>query len=309
MTEDLSSSSGRQVLRLERRFHHSVEKVWHAITDTTELRHWFPSDVEVDLRPGGQIRFLLGNGEGPPLSGRVLELDRPRLFSFLWGDSVLRFELLVDDGGCLMVFSHTFDDRVSAASYAAGWHICFQNLYLLLDAKPSDVGLDQWAALHDGFVRQFDLNEGVVDEIAGGWVVRFARQLTCPVDEVWERQVGGAQVVVGGAVPPPFARGLPESGVGTVTEVDAPRVLEFTWDGDGGGAGWRRRVRWELSPGNGGARLDLRDAIPEDHPGEPSAEHSAEHPAEHPAEHSAEPKRSLASWADAVERLADGLRE
>ena len=62
-----------------------------------------------------------------------------------------------------MLFSHTFDDRVSAASYAAGWHICFDNLYLLIDGKPADIGLDQWAALHDGYVEQFGLGRGSLE--------------------------------------------------------------------------------------------------------------------------------------------------
>ena len=36
-------------LRLERRFEHSIERVWKAITDPDQLRHWFPPDQALEV--------------------------------------------------------------------------------------------------------------------------------------------------------------------------------------------------------------------------------------------------------------------
>jgi uncharacterized protein YndB with AHSA1/START domain len=290
MNEALTNLDGRSVLHIERLFRHPAEKVWRAITHPGELRHWFPWTMDADLHVGGAIRFTYKDGQGPETEGRVLELDPPRLFSFLWGDSVLRFELRPEPGdGCRMLFSHTFDDQVSAASYAAGWQICFENLYLLLDGKPSDVGLDQWAALHDGYVEQFGLGAGSTDDAAepgGGWVVRFERQLTRPVDEVWDLLRHGGPVAEAAAPPAGFVAGLqPPAGPGMVIVAEPPGLLEASWRVDGIDAG---RLRWSLTPGNGGARLLLTQTVPQDRPGQVQA--------------------ALDGWAEALEELAVRLR-
>lgn len=323
MDESFDMVGGRCVVRLERSLRHPVEMVWRAITDPAELRHWFPSDVSMEYRIGGVVRFAFRNGEGPDLEGRVVEFDPPHLLAFLWGDSVLRFELRpelgADGPGCRLLFSHTFDDAVSAASYAAGWYICFENLYLLLDGKPSDVGLDQWAARHDGYVTAFGLDAGTVDdaiEPGTGWVVRFVRQLTRPVEEVWGLMTAGRNLLVGGPVPAAFMGGEGASWASppAVMVAEPPHLLEYGGPAAGGlaappgvpggvGAGGAaaggtaaggpdagaRRVRWKLSPGNGGARLDLTETVPVDAPDEC--------------------QRALAQWATAIDVLARSLRE
>lgn len=303
MKESLAAVEGRHVLSMERRLGHSVEKVWRAITDPTEMGHWFPSQVEIDFRVGGAIRFS-GDSQAPDMEGRILELDPPRLITYTWGDSTLRFELVPNEAGpdgceaagCRMLFRHTFDDPVSGASFAAGWTICFQNLERSLVGKPADVGLESWASLHDGFVAQFGLDGGAVarpEEPGGDSVVRFARQLTRSVDDLWRVLTGGQPVVVGDPAPPAFTAGMPSTAladapraapaVTEVSEAGPTRVLEYTAD-----LGAPVQVRWQLSPGNGGARLDLAEIVP--------------------ATLDDEPRRALAEWADALDALALRLR-
>jgi hypothetical protein len=55
-----------------------------------------------------------------PTSGTVVELDPPRVFAFTWGKDLLRFELSADGRGCLLVFTHSFDNHASAPRSAAG---------------------------------------------------------------------------------------------------------------------------------------------------------------------------------------------
>jgi uncharacterized protein YndB with AHSA1/START domain len=48
---------GRPTVRVERRYAHPIDKVWRAVTTAEHLGQWFPSPVDIDLRPGGSMRF------------------------------------------------------------------------------------------------------------------------------------------------------------------------------------------------------------------------------------------------------------
>jgi hypothetical protein len=114
MTGALENIDNRPTLRFERRYEHGVERVWRAITDPDELRHWFP--------PGEELQ--------------VTESEPPRLLAGSWYGDELRFELRPDGEGCVLVFTHAFDDRNKAARDAAGWDRCFVRLEALLRGEP-----------------------------------------------------------------------------------------------------------------------------------------------------------------------------
>ena len=48
---------GRPAVRFTRRYPHSAERVWAAVSEPAGLRHWFPSRVELEPRVGGRIVF------------------------------------------------------------------------------------------------------------------------------------------------------------------------------------------------------------------------------------------------------------
>jgi uncharacterized protein YndB with AHSA1/START domain len=118
----------RPALQFERRIAHPVEAVWQAITQPSELAHWFPCEVEVDLRLGGRMSFhfpeLVLPEMASTLLGEVTEFDPPRRFAFTWGEDHLHFALEPTDGGagCLLRFTVELDVREKAARDAAGWH-------------------------------------------------------------------------------------------------------------------------------------------------------------------------------------------
>jgi uncharacterized protein YndB with AHSA1/START domain len=223
--ETLRTVEGRSVLRMERRLRHPAEKVWRTLTDPEQLVHWFPASVQLQPRIGGTIEYWM-DGE-PGGDGEVLEFDPPHVFAITWSGEVLRWELLPADDGCLLVLSHTFDDRYGAASFGSGWSLCVDAMELLLDGKPIDIAPDT-GELHDRFVELLGLNDGSAEQTPDGWVVRFERQLTRPAETVWPHLTAE----------------------GTVTERSEPKALEYE-QSDG-------RVRWELTEGTGhGARLIL----------------------------------------------------
>ncbi len=154
----LSAENGSYVLRFERRLSHPVEKVWQALTGPAALRHWFPQDIEGDLRPGGKIRFVFRTGEAhesmPAFDGEVLEYDPPRVLAFTWGPDSLRWELRPDGDGCLLIFTDTLEAQGKAARDGAGWHVCLDALEAWIDGtEPPPAG--RWEQVHSRYVSLF----------------------------------------------------------------------------------------------------------------------------------------------------------
>lgn len=126
------------VLRLERRFDHSIERVWRAITDQGELRDWFPA-------PDGL---------------EVSASEPPALLAASWFGDELRFELTPDDTGCVLVFTHAFNAREKSARDAAGWECCFMRFQAVLDGRPlgEKESLAVWPALHEAYAARLGVD-------------------------------------------------------------------------------------------------------------------------------------------------------
>lgn len=255
----------RPAVRVTRFFDHPIERVWRAVTEPEHLRTWFPSEVEIDLRPGGAIRF--GDFTGDESGGRVIELEAPRWLTFSWGGDELQFELHPEGSGTRFVLTHLFDDRPGAASFATGWEICLSALVAHLDdvEPPSP---SRGTERHEELVTRFGLDQPIVTQTDSGWIARFERQLTAPAETAWNVFFGVDQATGRQRSAPaigeefhPYA--APEVILGTVTEVDPPRRFAFTTaSGEPGD-----EIRLELTTGTGhGARLilEIRGANPEE---------------------------------------------
>lgn len=71
--------------RIERdlELHHSLEKVWKALTTSEGLGSWFGSRAEIDdLCPGGAVR-VWWDRDGPHTL-RIHTVEPPRKFAFTW---------------------------------------------------------------------------------------------------------------------------------------------------------------------------------------------------------------------------------
>jgi uncharacterized protein YndB with AHSA1/START domain len=254
----LHTADGRSVLRFERALAHPVEKVWRAITDPAHLAHWFPVTMEIDLRPGGKIRFVPPGAELETTEGEVTELDPPHVFAFTWNGDPLRMELRPDGDGCVLVFTHSFTERPMAGSFATGWETCLDALSTALAGDPParPAVPERYAERHDAYVEAFGLGEGDVRREAGGWAVRFDRLLPHPIEEVWAALGGSGES--GG--PPPLRATNGDVPAGVLGEVEPPTLLEYDWLAAGEPAG---RVRWELTGGHpAGTRLVLTQTGP-----------------------------------------------
>ena len=147
---------GRPALRFERRLAHPPGAVWRMVTDPAELRHWFPCEVELELRVGGPMRFVFS--PDLTLDGEVLELDEPRRIAFLWGVDVLRFEIAPDGDETLLTLLHVLNEEGedAVAKTAAGWHVCLDGMERRLAGEPGAPQTGgrspEWDARYDEYV-------------------------------------------------------------------------------------------------------------------------------------------------------------
>ncbi|MGA2527863.1 MAG: SRPBCC family protein [Acidimicrobiales bacterium] len=245
------------LLRFERHLAHPVERVWKAVTAPAELAGWFPSRVELELALGAKATFIdAGLDIDPELlasQGTVTELDPPRVFAFTWGKDLLRFELHEEAGGCMLVFTHSFENRASAPRSAAGWSICLSRLVALLDDAKAEG--EKW---QEYFARYNDElgSDGTFKRDNDTAVVRFERLLDHKVARAWDAITKPAELAdwlaevqidprQGGRVEMRFANPPGYLVRGVVTRVDAPKVIEHTWTSPGEPDGV---VKWQLIP-------------------------------------------------------------
>ena len=122
------------VLRLVRRYGHPVERVWRALTDPAEQRHWFPTGEAMD----------------------VLEQDPPHRLVARWYGDTQRYALRPDGDGCVLEFTHALGEPGAAAMNAAGWERCFARVDALLAGAPLSEAeaLADWPAAHERYVQE-----------------------------------------------------------------------------------------------------------------------------------------------------------
>jgi hypothetical protein len=141
MNGKLETIDDGPVLRFERRLDYPIERVWRAITDSGELRHWFPADEQL----------------------QITESVPPHMLAGTWYGDALRFELRPNGEGCVLVFTHAFAGRETAARDAAGWDVCFARFDALLAGEPlSDTNaLRSWPELHEHYAKSFGVDPQV----------------------------------------------------------------------------------------------------------------------------------------------------
>jgi uncharacterized protein YndB with AHSA1/START domain/catechol 2,3-dioxygenase-like lactoylglutathione lyase family enzyme len=150
----LALDDGRPAVRFTRTYEQPAGRIWQLITEPAELAHWFPSRVEMELRPGGTIRFS-GDPNMPEPTGRVLAVDVLRHLSFAWGGDELRFDLEADDHGTRLTLTNVLASADAAARNAAGWEICLAALDTSAQegpAVPPDGGTRSWETYYRAYV-------------------------------------------------------------------------------------------------------------------------------------------------------------
>ncbi len=89
----MTAATDLETLVVRRRFTQKPEDVFSAFSTPEALESWFSPSAEIamevcafDFRSDGRYRykFILPDAEEISVSGRFVEIDRPRLLSFTW---------------------------------------------------------------------------------------------------------------------------------------------------------------------------------------------------------------------------------
>jgi uncharacterized protein YndB with AHSA1/START domain len=268
MDVTLQTVGGRSALRFALELAHAPERVWAALTEPAPFSAWYPFPVvESDLRVGGALRF--DAGDGTTLDAAITELDPPRAFGFREADDLLHVALQPADGGCLLTFTHTFDDRAMAPRCAAGWHECLDRLVAVLDQRPVAEALEaRRAELREAYARCFAA-DGTAERVGEQQLVRFERHLSHPIARVWRALTEPAELIGWlGDAEVELAEGgrfvvrwlnADERGDravyhGMITRLEPPCRLEVSGDIHG-------VLRWELRPEAGGTLLTFSSTL------------------------------------------------
>lgn len=145
-------SDGTTSLRYERQLAGSPERVWRALTDSDQLRHWMPCDIVGRRETGAQVAAPFWDDvvakygiEDTVLTGRIVTWDPSSTFAWEWDDELLTFRLEPTPTGTqLSLIVQLGDKSPEVHQTAAGYHMCLDQLCDLVDtdAPPRFVDAD-----------------------------------------------------------------------------------------------------------------------------------------------------------------------
>lgn len=121
---------------LERRLAFSPHRVWKALTNEKEVAAWMKFPVKMNAAPGGTI-FVDFGGRGS-MDGTICTFEAPTAFAYVWGDSLVRWEVEREGDGVRLRFSHIGMKPELLAGLTAGWQRFLDQLQTHLDgvARP-----------------------------------------------------------------------------------------------------------------------------------------------------------------------------
>ena len=122
-TGRLRADDDRCAVHFERLYDFTPAELWSALTDPDRLARWLAL-AEVVPGAGGSVKLGFEDGA---TEGTILTWDEPRVLEYEWrfsgeDESVVRFELLPQEFGTLLVLDHRRLGRAAGTGYAAGWH-------------------------------------------------------------------------------------------------------------------------------------------------------------------------------------------
>lgn len=109
-----------------------VEEVWAEITKTGSIqRPLYNTVLDIDLKPGGRLRYSSPDRKHVFVAGEVLEVDPPRLFrhTYLFAmkpepATVVTWELTPEGNGTRVTLTHAgwTDAHTAPEKHEAGWN-------------------------------------------------------------------------------------------------------------------------------------------------------------------------------------------
>jgi uncharacterized protein YndB with AHSA1/START domain len=151
----MESTTEKVSLEREVQIAASPETVWEFLVNEDKVALWMGESITLDARPGGAYRHFVVPGH--VAAGEFVELEPPHRLVYTWGwepgeegpntvppgTSTVEIELVPQDGGTLLRFTHRdLPSAESAESHAHGWEHYLARLAI---AAPGGApGVDPW---------------------------------------------------------------------------------------------------------------------------------------------------------------------
>ncbi|MEZ5375026.1 MAG: SRPBCC family protein [Acidimicrobiales bacterium] len=139
-------------LQFERHLSHGPERVWRALTESDQLRHWMPCDIIGDRAPGAELVVPFWDDvaqkyqiDEPTLTGRIITWEPFTRFAWEWDDELISYDLAPNDGGTILTLVVRLGSKSPGAELVlAGYHVCLDQLCELVetDAPPPFIDAD-----------------------------------------------------------------------------------------------------------------------------------------------------------------------
>lgn len=168
------------VVRMQRVLPGPIERVWAYLTDSKLRGQWLAAG-EMEMRIGGKVTLTFhhsqlsstpeqaperfSKAEGYSFTGRVTQLDPPKLLSYTWaesyGESEVTFELAPQASDVLLTITHRrLAAREDMVNVAGGWHT---HVAILIDRLNERASPGFWGAFEKvelEYARRFAGAEG-----------------------------------------------------------------------------------------------------------------------------------------------------
>ena len=143
-------ADGGVSLHFERQLSHPPERVWRALTESDQLRHWFPADIIGPRESGAAVTTVFWDDVAAHHSieetvhpAQIVTWDPYRTFVWLWDDELLRFELdPTPTGTRLTLVVQVGAKSPGADDVGAGYHVCLDQLVALVETDDPPPFLD-----------------------------------------------------------------------------------------------------------------------------------------------------------------------
>ena len=149
------------VIRFERHLPYPIRDVWDAVTNPTRLAQWwlpFDADITVDLREGGEMRFVARGDEPVTIACTIRRVEAPMLLEHTHIDagSFVRWELEPVGDGCILRLAHFLPDPDAGIDrcYVVGLHASLARLGPCLAGSPVPWDWDEFAVAQAQYARR-----------------------------------------------------------------------------------------------------------------------------------------------------------
>jgi uncharacterized protein YndB with AHSA1/START domain len=157
----VETEGGEVCILFERRFNHTPERIWLALTDADELRQWFMADAKIEGKAGGKVEMVTGMSRFL-WSGTVLAWVPFKLFEYEakiaphqhlpGGENVLvRWELTEVAGGTVVRLTHRRLSQRTASGFAPGIHTYLDRLGAQLDGLQLPNWMERYSAVRQAY--------------------------------------------------------------------------------------------------------------------------------------------------------------